>query len=533
AKKTEFDTKVGVWTHAITLAEIPFNSDAGDLNPLGGTIPYGREFLIDVNETTGGSTIVVDDYEFWMTSDPELLGYAAVGTGYDTRWSSTNEEPVWIGEIDWDFDADEAIDRALIMDYLVNSGSGKGDYRVILPDDYFKDALARYNAREGYDDLTMETAYLVLYVEHNNTDDGFEEWGILIKEGNPSVEITKTGDTLSKIGDEVTYTYKVTNTGDVPIDLVSIVDDKLGTIDAHGQAGRFDDVLEVGETETVDVVWEIPEGASDPYINTVTANYMYGSTPVLDLADNVPTDDHSINLFQPSVELTKTGTELSKVTDNVTFNIRIENTSSADTPTLMFDSFVDSLVPGAVLPAELTNGLTTDEVVEFSYDYTVVAGDSDPLVNTATVHFHPDGFTNDIWDEDSHEVDLFQPAIDVTKVGDTLSKIGDEVTYTITVYNNSSDTTPAMYFDITDTLLGINETDVMIANGADYVITKTMEVPADASDPFVNTVDVHADFGEGSPFPNTFDATYQNFLTLRSLNYIIIIKRSGIYEKDN
>ncbi|MDW7667415.1 MAG: hypothetical protein SCJ93_01210 [Bacillota bacterium] len=499
AKKTEFDTKVGIWTHAITLAEIPFNADSEDIGY------FGREFLVDINESKGGSEIQVNDYEFWITSQADILGYAPTGEGPSTQWSGDNPEPVWVGEIDWDFNAGEFYDRALIMDYLVNPGSGWADYRVIIPNDYFMDALERYNAREDYDDLTPETAYLVLYVDHSDTDSGFEEWGVRVVEGNPSVSITKTGDALSKIGDDVTYTYEVTNTGDVALDLVNIIDDKLDTIDEFGQVGRFSDVLAVGETETVQVTHKIPAGATDPYVNIVTANYTYNGMPVMDLGGNVPTGSHSVNLFQPSVTLTKTGDATGKVTDDVTYNIRIENTSSADTPTLMFDSFVDTLVPGAVLPGELTNGLTTGEVVEFSYDYTVMEGDPDPLVNTATVHFHPDGFTNDITANDTHSVDLFQPSIDVTKVGDELSKIGDEVTYTITVYNNSSTGTPTMYFDITDTMLGINETDVVIANGDNYVIEKTMLVPEGAADPFVNTVDVHADFGPDSMFPNTFD----------------------------
>jgi hypothetical protein len=171
-KKPEFDTKAGVWTHGITLSQIPLAY--GGPNDM----YYGREFLIDINETANDPTIVVKDYVFWLTSNPAIDGYAPTGSGPAKKWSSTNYEPVWVGEIDWDFVNNTPLDRELIMDYSVAAGSGKGDYRVLIPDSYFMDAIARYNTRGGIQ-LTPQTAWLVLYVYHDNTSDGFEEWGVL------------------------------------------------------------------------------------------------------------------------------------------------------------------------------------------------------------------------------------------------------------------------------------------------------------------------------------------------------------------
>jgi len=59
----------------------------------------------------------------------------------------------------------------------------------------------------------------------------------------------------------------------------------------------------------------------------------------------------------------------------------------------------------------------------------------------------------------------------VTKTGPAKSKIGDTVTYTITVYNNSDADTPAMTFNITDTMLSINES-VVIAMAATMSLTR-------------------------------------------------------------
>ncbi len=174
----EFDTKSGIWTHSITMAEIPIESGEWQ-----GQTYTGYEFLIDINETTSDPILIVDDYQFWITRDPMLVGYNATNPniGIGTQWSPTNSEPEWVGEIDWDFGNNMLIDRQVIMDYMVAAGSGNGDYRVLIPQQYFMDALARYNARYPGEELTPQTAYLVLYVEHNSSDDGFEEWGILEK----------------------------------------------------------------------------------------------------------------------------------------------------------------------------------------------------------------------------------------------------------------------------------------------------------------------------------------------------------------
>ena len=218
----------------------------------------------------------------------------------------------------------------------------------------------------------------------------------------PSVDLDKTGDTLSKIGDPVDYTITLDNTSlsgpaGAPNLQCSIDDPTIGFSNSVS--------LAAGESYTANVPFTIPAGASDPFVNTASVSCTYEglSTPATANAS------WSTNLFQPSVDITKTGPSDVLVGTDATYNVTIKNTSSADSPALVLDSFGDSLVPGVVPPAACSP-LVPGASCSFSYNYTVPVGAPDPLENTATVHYNPQGFPNDIWDADSHSLNVVLPA---------------------------------------------------------------------------------------------------------------------------
>ena len=109
-------------------------------------------------------------------------------------------------------------------------------------------------------------------------------------------------------------------------------------------------------------------------------------------------------------------------------------------------------------------------------------------------HYNPIGFPNDITASDDHEVNLFQPGVAVDKTGDELSKVGDDVNYTITVTNTGSADSPDLENgSIVDTLLGDlldganpyvtgSTCTADLATGATCVINATREVMAGDSD---------------------------------------------------
>ncbi len=195
-------------------------------------------------------------------------------------------------------------------------------------------------------------------------------------------------------------------------------------------------------------------------------------------------DDHSVNLFQPSIDIEMTVDALSKVGDGITYSITVTNTSSADSPNLV-GNVTFSLTGLASEPIDLAPGASH----AFTRAYTVQAGDPDPLLNTATVTTSPVGFPNVISDSDEASTNLFQPSITIDKTGDTLSKVGDVVNYTITVTNTSSADSPNLVGAVVDTMLGINQA-VDMAPGDVVVINDTYTVLVGDPDPLLNTATV-------------------------------------------
>lgn len=326
----------------------------------------------------------------------------------------------------------------------------------------------------------------------------------------PAVMIDKTGDTLSKIGDPVTYTFTITNKSsqDSPnLTLASISDSVIGDLSSQATTAGCD-VLIYNEKCSFTVTRTVDSGDSDPLNNTVNVLYH----PVGFPNDIKGSDSHSVNLFQPSVEIKKSGDGLSKIGDNVTYSIKINNTSSTDSPNLILDTIVDDVLGNLASFATGCASLAPGASCEFTVPWTVAAVDvnpadgksDDPVINTITIHFHPDGFPNDISATASHKLNLFQPSIGFSKTADTkLSKVGDKVNYTLALNNTSSADSPDLMCTITDAKLGINK-NVTLASGKGDVVNVAYTVQASDPDPLVNTASVSC-----SPigFPNVLTAS--------------------------
>jgi uncharacterized repeat protein (TIGR01451 family) len=92
---------------------------------------------------------------------------------------------------------------------------------------------------------------------------------------HPKISCSKTAvPDHGAIGDNITYTVEVCNTGDVDLNKVSIIDSLLGDL----SASFVKDPLTVGDCESHDFTRAIAPSDSSPLVNTVTFNYV---VPVL------------------------------------------------------------------------------------------------------------------------------------------------------------------------------------------------------------------------------------------------------------
>jgi len=256
----------------------------------------------------------------------------------------------------------------------------------------------------------------------------------------PSIAFDKSADTmLSKEGDTVNYTLTLDNTSsaDSPNLTCTITDAVLGINEMVNLAS--------GESHVINQAQVMP-AEPDPYVNTASVSCQVdGFSNVLEAADS-----WTVNLFQPSVTIDKTGDDLSKVTDPVDYVITVTNTSSDDSPNLT------CTISDPLLGINKVVNLASGGVDVTNATRVVQEGDLDPLVNTASVTCSVDGFPNVLGPvSDSHTTELFQPAVEVIKTGPDIATIGEIITYDFTINNLSSTDSPDLILDsVTDTWLG-------------------------------------------------------------------------------
>jgi hypothetical protein len=120
---------------------------------------------------------------------------------------------------------------------------------------------------------------------------------------HPAINVVKDGPATAHSGDQLTFSYTVTNPGDVPLTNVTATDDKCSPLTRTGDTS--DTTLDPGDTWTYSCSYVIQwsEGDANPVVNTVTTCGMPpgggspppgGGSPVCD------TDQHSTTIVPPA-----------------------------------------------------------------------------------------------------------------------------------------------------------------------------------------------------------------------------------------
>jgi uncharacterized repeat protein (TIGR01451 family) len=318
---------------------------------------------------------------------------------------------------------------------------------------------------------------------------------------SPSIDVVKdysfTTGNGSQIGDEVTYTYTITNTGNVTLDNITVIDDKLGTITP------VTDTLAPGDNTTGTAILQVTQELLDngTQTNTVIVTGEPPSGP--DVSDQ---DNQTVTFIQtPAIHIIKTFVLFSG--DNVTYTYKVTNIGNVTLNNVMVsDDKMGSILLGTttLVPGDNTTGIAVLPVTQELIDNLT-------LTNVATATGTPPSGP-DVTDTATQTVHFDQgPFIDVVKdysfTTGNGSQIGDEVTYTYTITNIGNVTLDniTVIDDKLGTIIPLTDT---LAPGDNTTGTATMPVTQELLDNGTQTNTVIAT-GEPSSGPVVSDQDNQ------------------------
>jgi len=260
---------------------------------------------------------------------------------------------------------------------------------------------------------------------------------------NNSMTITKKAskDTDVELGDVITYTYTVQNTGNITLDNVNITDVHGGTGTLSAPAPASVNGLGPNDTQVFTSTYTVTQAdidAGGTIDNIATAN----STPKRGTI-TAPTADESISLTKPQPEAV-----FSKIAspdanleegDTVTYTYTVKNTGN-----VTFDVSISDIQNGtgtlsAITPATASVAPGGSQV--FTATYVITQADFDAgtnIDNKATATFKPAGGTlADLEDKESVSLAPANPAAKLTKTAsnDTDVAVGEVITYTYEYFN--------------------------------------------------------------------------------------------------
>jgi uncharacterized repeat protein (TIGR01451 family) len=184
-------------------------------------------------------------------------------------------------------------------------------------------------------------------------------------ECTPAIQILKGGPALVHVDDTITYTFEVTNTGELELFDV-VLSDPICDQGSIVAGADVDASLAVGEVWHFTCTHLVTAGDPDPLPNTATisgdTSEGEGGQPVSD------TDDHVVDIIHPAISIVKTvDEEVVPIGTTVTFTYVVANTGD----TTLYDISVDDDILGHVGDIQI---LEPGDQVTLTKDFVVGTG---------------------------------------------------------------------------------------------------------------------------------------------------------------
>ena len=341
-------------------------------------------------------------------------------------------------------------------------------------------------------DLGTEASTVPDLTRNAATVQGQDEYGHPVgpDQGRDDVQITEPGITIVKertdppggvavVGDTVTFTIRITNTGDTDIASLTVVDTydrSYLTLTSHSEAPDGHDAATGTITWTSALDGYLPLAPDEAIVLTIDfhadASTVPGVTTDVAVVQGVDEyghpagpeeDDADVEITQPGIAVQKTLADpiggVAVVGDTVTFTIRITNTGDTDIASLtVVDTYDPSTLTltshseapdghdaatGVITWTSALDGylpLAPDEVIVLTIDFHTESPTAPGVTeNSVTVqgvdeHGHPVGP-----EQDDDEVRITEPGIAIVKElvdpPGGVAVVGDTVTFTIHITN--------------------------------------------------------------------------------------------------
>lgn len=299
----------------------------------------------------------------------------------------------------------------------------------------------------------------------------------------PAIALIKTADTSALSsppveGEIITYSFAVTNTGNVTLTNITVAENLIGATVSGSITS-----LDPGNTDTTTITAtyaitqaEIDAGEVENSA-TVTGTDPFNTDVTDDSGTTTGDDDPLVTLIgrSPGISLTKTASDPGISPgpgDLITYAFEIENTGNVTlTNVTVSDTLAGIVLTGSPIPSLAPGEINT---TVYTATYALVEADiaAGEVVNDALVSGTPPAGP-DVTDPSSVTTPINQaPAIETTKTqvfqdnGDGREDIGDTLNYTITVENIGN--IPVSGLGLVDTLTDFDGTVLALTTGPTF-----------------------------------------------------------------
>ena len=480
-------TVTGSQTEVGTSPNVPSNAVLSLQNGSNGNRNYAIEYVNGVLEVVPTEQVKIEkqaDRE--ITTDGEVITYTIKVTNatlHDLTNVKVQDTNNFVGSITLPDKAEYSYkDGVFTIPSLPSYQNGDNTFEIVYtykvqPDDHGTDGNDTLTNKAVITDMTLTDGTTPNPDWYDETPDVNVD---IIRHG---IEVVKSADKeVTTVGDTVTYSIAVTNTGNVQLNNVVVKDDNnfTGSITSLRSAGSVYNEedgtwtiakLGVGVTVTIRYTYVVTE---EDVANKQLENIATGIIPPSDNIPEIeePSNEVDVPIVNRSVTIVKS---VDKDTvyegDTVTYTLKVTNTGNTDLTDLVVSDASNAkgvLVP---IPSDdytfekglfFLRDLAAGDSIEIKYMYTVVNNDPALIENVATVHV-PKGTTGTDVDE-PFEVPSNPVDVKVIKDGLTVEKkaaesmvgIGEDIHYTILVTNTGNTTLHDIV--VNDTTSGAGET---------------------------------------------------------------------------